>query len=133
MSTQTWKSTLLASLQARDLREKSHDDFISAYTRLAARATIQTSDTPADEDDERSQLKADLTAAQQSKTLLQAQIKELGDEALASRGKVNILERVAGEKGRLERRCVDLEGEIKAKNRHIQVCLSLPSRSSLAR
>lgn len=127
MSTETWKAVLLASLQARDAREKSHDDFISAYTRLAARATIPTPDSPATNDDsELSKIKDDLTAAQQSKALLQVRIKELSDEALGLRGKVSALEGVVTEKKRLERRCVDLEGEIKAKNRHIQVCSHVP-------
>ncbi|KAG0644822.1 autophagy-related protein 16 [Tuber brumale] len=121
----SWKTPFLISLHSRDIREKSHDSFISAYTRLANRTSNPTTTTPDTSDATNppppdQQLITDLLEAQTSKGLLQSQLATAQAEVVSLQGQVKALEKVAREKERLERRNVDLESEGREKSRAIQ-------------
>ncbi|CAZ83857.1 unnamed protein product [Tuber melanosporum] len=120
----SWKTPFLISLQSRDIREKSHDNFISAYTRLANRTSnpTTTSDTsdPTNPPPPDQQLITDLLAAQTSKGLLQSQLAAAQAEVVSLQAQIKALEKVAREKERLERKNVDLESEGRDKSRVIQ-------------
>ncbi|CUS07332.1 unnamed protein product [Tuber aestivum] len=115
----SWKAPFLASLHSRDTREKSHDTFISAYTRLANRTSNPTPDStnPPSPDQ---QLIADLLEAQTSKGLLQSQLAAAQAEVVLLQAQVKALEKMAREKEKLERKNVDLESEGREKSRAIQ-------------
>lgn len=70
------------------------------------------------------QLKADLTAAQQSKTQLQSRIKALSEEVSTLQQKQEQFDKVTTERSKLDRRTKDLEEEVRAKNKHVQVVIS---------
>ncbi|PWW79601.1 autophagy protein 16 [Tuber magnatum] len=120
----SWKAPFLASLHSRDTREKSHDTFISAYTRLANRTSNPTPTSSASDSTNPpspdQQLIADLLEAQTSKGLLQSQLAVVQAEAVSLQAQVKTLERVGREKEKLERRNVDLESEGREKSRVIQ-------------
>ena len=121
----SWRTPFLTSLHSRDIREKSHDSFISAYTRLANRTSNSTATSPTSDPTNPlapdQQLITDLLEAQTSKGLLQSQLAAAQAEAVSLQGQIKALEKVAREKERLERRNVDLESEGRAKSRAIQV------------
>lgn len=121
----SWRTPFLTSLQSRDIREKSHDSFISAYTRLANRTSNPTTTSPTSDPTNPlapdQQLITDLLEAQTSKGLLQSQLAAAQAEVVSLQGQIKALEKVAREKERLERRNVDLESEGRAKSRAIQV------------
>jgi len=120
----SWRIPFLTSLHSRDIREKSHDSFISAYTRLANRTSNSTTTSPASDPANPlapdQQLITDLLEAQTSKGLLQSQLATAQAEVVSLQGQIKALEKVAREKERLERRNVDLESEGRAKSRAIQ-------------
>ncbi|RPA93564.1 autophagy protein 16 [Choiromyces venosus 120613-1] len=121
MST-TWKTPFLTSLQLRDTREKSHNEFITAYTRLANRLSpspLPSSPTTTTSTDHQ-QLITDLLTAQSSKTHLQTQLTIAQAEVQSLQAQIRVLEKTAREKERLERRNADLESEGRAKSRAIQ-------------
>lgn len=138
-SSSLWRTDFLSSLAQRDKREKSHDDFISAYSRLASRTTSIHESSASSKDASNAlgdgvlqggdlggaatglaQLKADLTAAQQTKAHLQLSLKAVGDEKDTLQRKLEQQDRIILEWNRLDRRTRDLEVEVRAKNKHIQ-------------
>ncbi|KAL7270052.1 autophagy protein 16, interacts with Atg12p-Atg5p [Rhizina undulata] len=130
-----WKTAFLSSLEERDAREKAHDEFITAYYRLATRMTSLSAPAPASSSphpaattptqvDELSQIKHDLLTAQSSKTQLNTKLKALSSdlEKLTIKNKKDNsdLELALSEKIKFERRTKDLEEELKEKSRLIQ-------------
>lgn len=77
------------------------------------------------------QLKADLTTAQQSKSQLQYRIKSLSEDISTLQQKQEQFDRINLERAKLDRKAKDLEEEVRAKNKCIQVAIPHLSCSSL--
>lgn len=141
----TWQQEYLQALQARDVREHAFDGICAAYVRLAAAArsaapaaTSTSTTSPADPSavtafpptsptaspvpaapasrspaPEIASLKTDLAHAQRARTALLTQVSEL-------RGVAARLDAAERERARWERRCRDLDAEIRGKDKVIQ-------------
>ncbi|KAI5840225.1 autophagy-related protein 16 [Morchella snyderi] len=139
ISSSSWRIDFLNSLTQRDKREKSHDAFISAYSRLASRTASIHESSASFKDASNAlgegvpeggdlsgaaagliQLRADLTAAQQTKAHLQLSLKAVSEEKDTLQRKLEQQDRIILERNRLDRRTRDLEEEVRAKNKHIQ-------------